>query len=166
MIECFLDALIRDGRIMQTNLGQIMYKNKAWRLTSACIAMQAIAAMATIATAASAQEPPRLEKLEEGGAPAVTIRQPDSKARVEEKRAPGGKVTEIRVKSGGSTYVVKPNEAAGSAAPGDLQSNAIRPAQWEVGEFDLGRQAAKEQEDAGTAAVPAPPEAAGQPAGK
>jgi hypothetical protein len=132
-----------------------MCTNKAWRLVIAGIAIQAISLSAT------AQQPPRLEKLEEGEAPAVTIRKPDQKSRIQEKRAPGGKVTEVKVTAGGSSYVVKPNEGAGSAQPGDLQSNTIRPAQWEVKEFDLGRPKTKEQEEAQAADVPAPP-----PAGK
>lgn len=129
-----------------------MRTNKAWRLATAYIAIQAIS------LAATAQQPPRLEKLEEGEAPAVTIRKPDQKGRIEEKRAPGGKVTEVKVTSGGSTYVVKPNEPAGTAHPGDLQGNTIRPPQWEVKEFDLGRPKTKEQEEA-QANVPPPPAA-------
>ncbi|WP_420476819.1 DUF2782 domain-containing protein [Noviherbaspirillum sp. ST9] len=130
-----------------------MCTNKAWRLIIAGIAIQAIS------LAASAQQPPKLEKLEEGEAPAVTIRKPDQKSRIQEKRAPGGKVTEVKVTAGGSSYVVKPNESAGSAQPGDLQSNTIRPAQWEVKEFDLGRPKTKEQEEAQAADIPVPPEA-------
>ena len=131
-----------------------MRTNKAWRLVIAYIAIQAIA------LTASAQQPPKLEKLEEGEAPAVTIRKPDQKSRIQEKRAPGGKVTEVKVTTGGSTYVVKPNEAVGSAQPGDLQSNTIRPAQWQVKEFDLGGPKTKEQEEEQAANVPPPPEAA------
>lgn len=130
-----------------------MYTNKAWRLVIAGIALQAIS------LAASAQQPPKLEKLEEGEAPAVTIRKPDQKSRIQEKRAPGGKVTEVKVTTGGSSYVVKPNEPVGSAQPGDLQSNTIRPAQWQVKEFDLGRPKTEEQEEAQAADVPAPPPA-------
>ncbi|HYC41873.1 MAG TPA: DUF2782 domain-containing protein [Noviherbaspirillum sp.] len=116
-------------------------------------------AIQAISLAASAQQPPKLEKLEEGEAPAVTIRKPEQKSRIQEKRAPGGKITEVKVTTGGSAYVVKPNEGAGSAQPGDLQSNTIRPAQWEVKEFDLGRPKTKEQEEAQAADVPAPPAA-------
>lgn len=129
-----------------------MCTNKAWRLVIAGIAIQAIS------LAASAQQPPKLEKLEEGEAPAVIIRKPEQKSRIQEKRAPGGKVTEVKVTTDGSSYVVKPNEGAGSAQPGDLQSNAIRPAQWEVKEFDLGGPNTKEQEEEAQAAdAPAPP---------
>jgi len=98
--------------------------------------------------------PPRLEKLEEGEAPAITIRKPDSERKITEKRQ-GGKVTEIKVQSGKSTYYLKPNEPAGSALPGDIQSNAIRAPQWQIKEFDLGRK--QEPEEADAAQTPAPP---------
>lgn len=130
-----------------------MRTNKAWRLVIATIAIQAISLTAT------AQQPPVLEKLEEGDAPAVTIRKPEQKSRIQEKRAPGGKVTEVKVTSGGSTYVVKPNDPVGSSQPGDLQSNTIRPAQWVVKEFDLGPPKSDEQEEAQADNVPPPPEA-------
>ncbi|NEX64273.1 DUF2782 domain-containing protein [Noviherbaspirillum galbum] len=111
-----------------------------------------------------APPPPRLEKLEEGEQPAVTIRKPPER-QIEERRAPGGKVTEVKVTSGKSTYVVKPNEPAGSAQPGDQEGTSNRGAQWEVFQFDLfnhprdakpGEQ--PEQPAAGQAApVPPPP---------
>lgn len=133
---------------------------KAWQFISACIAIQAIS------LTAAAQQPPKLEKLEEGEAPAVTIRKPDQKSKIQEKRAAGGKVTEVKVTSGGSTYVVKPNDPAGSALPGDGQSNTMRAPQWEVKEFDFGRNKAKEQEDGQAAAVPPSPATAPAPAKK
>ncbi|HYD96385.1 MAG TPA: DUF2782 domain-containing protein [Noviherbaspirillum sp.] len=126
------------------------FLNKARHAALACIAIQATT------LAAFAQQPPQLESLDEGEAPAVTIRKPDQKSRIEENRTPGGKVTAIRVSTGGSTYVVRANDQAGSAAAGDLQGHAIRAAQWEVKEFNLGRPTAREQEEA-QAAAPAPP---------
>lgn len=102
--------------------------------------------------------PPRLEKLEEGEPPAVTIRPPSNKGATE-KRAPGGKRTQVKVTSGNSTYYLKPNDQSGSAQPGDAESIANRPAQWEVMTFDFNR-ARKEQQQAAAEAVepaPAPP---------
>lgn len=134
---------------------------RVWPLVAASIAALTIP-LSAIAQQASgkAPPPPRLEKLEEGEPPAVTIRQPDRRSKITEKRARGGKVTEVKVSTGGSTYVVKANDQAGSALPGDAQSSTMRPAQWEVLEFDLGRsKEAKEAEEAQAAAVPAPPQA-------
>ncbi|MFC7517749.1 DUF2782 domain-containing protein [Herbaspirillum sp. GCM10030257] len=110
-----------------------------------------------------APRPPQLQPLEEGEEPAVTIRPPDNKGKIDEKRAPGGRVTEIKVTSGGSTYYLKPDVAAGSALPGDAQNSGLRAAQWEVLEFDLSRSKDAKEADAvpteatDTAAVPPPP---------
>ncbi len=107
-----------------------------------------------------AETPPRLEKLEEGEAPAITVRKPDSERKITEKRQ-RGKVTEIKVQSGKSTYYLKPNEPAGSALPGDAQSNSIRAPQWQIKEFDLGRK--PETQAAEAAQTPAPPLIASEP---
>lgn len=106
------------------------------------------------------QQPPKLEKLEEGEAPAVTIRKPEQERKITEKRANGGKVKEVKVTSGKSTYYVKPNDPNGSSLPGDTQSNTTRPAQWEVLEFDTSRSKdAREAAETHTAPAPKPPEA-------
>ena len=126
-----------------------MRTNKVWLAVAVSMTAYAIA-----------QEPPRLEKLEEGEPPAVTIRKPEQKAKIQEKRAPGGKVTEVQVTSGGSNYVVKPNDLPGSTLPGDTQANTTRPAQWDVLDFDLGRRAEQKEGEEAVAVqpdVPPPP---------
>ena len=105
---------------------------------------------------AVAPEPPRLEKLEEGEAPAVTIPAKPSEQQIVEQRD-HGQVKQVRVTSGGSTYYVKPNQPKGSALPGDLQSTANQPAQWQVLEFYTRRK--DEQDQPGSAANPAVPAA-------
>lgn len=121
-----------------------------------------IAALATCFTAVAQQPtrnvpPPQLENLEQGNAPAVTIRGSDSERNINQKREQG-KVTTVKVKSGNSTYYLKPNTPAGSAMPGDGQSNALRAAQWQVLEFDWNRdpEKIKEETAAHAAAVPPP----------
>lgn len=129
-----------------------------------------VASCASILPAAAQQQgsappPPQLQKLEEGEEPAVTIRKPREERKIEEKRAPGGKVQEIRVTSGRSTYYLRPNTPAGSAQPGDQESAANRGAQWEVMEFDIGRRQTKEGEvEQQEPAAPPPPPA--KPANK
>lgn len=103
----------------------------------------------------AAPPPPRLEKLEEGEEPAVTIRKP-AERKIEEKRAPGGKVTEVKVTSGGSTYYLKPNDPAGSALPGDQEGTANRGAQWEIFQFDWFSKQPKEGADDAAPDQPAP----------
>lgn len=110
-----------------------------------------------------APPPPQLEKLEEGEAPAVTIRKPDQRSQTTEKRAPGGKVTEIKVTNGKSTYYLKPNDPAGSAAPGDAEGSTNRGAQWEVMQFDLGRRGKEKKEAEAAEAVPMPPDTPAAP---
>ncbi|HJV84801.1 MAG TPA: DUF2782 domain-containing protein [Noviherbaspirillum sp.] len=134
---------------------------RVWLVAAAVVAAFAIP-LPTVAQQKSdtAPPPPKLEKLEEGEPPAVTIRPRDKRAKITQKRAPGGKVTEVKVTTGGSTYVVKSNDQAGSALPGDAQSSTMRPAQWEVLEFDLGKsREAKEAEEAQAGTLPAPPQA-------
>jgi hypothetical protein len=146
-------------RISDTNPDDIMRSIKVWP-----IAAGLVASCATILPAAAQQgnapPPPRLEKLEEGEEPAVTIRKPGEERKIEEKRAPGGKVKEVKVTKGKNTYYLKPNEPAGS----DQEGAANRGAQWEVMEFDLGRRKVKEGEPEQQAAPAAPPPA--QPANK
>ena len=104
----------------------------------------------------NAQQPSKLEKLEEGDAPAVIIRKPDTEKKITEKREKG-KVTEVKVQTGKSTYYLKPNEPAGAALPGDAESNENRGAQWSVHEFDLGRKKKGLKPPAEVSAEPMPP---------
>lgn len=114
------------------------------QIAAICFAAQLLPAHAQ-APAKDVPPPPKLEKLEEGEQPAVTIAPPASGNKITEKRQQG-KVTEVKVKSGKSTYYLKPNEPAGSAAPGDVQSDQTRAAQWPIMEFDLGIKKAKKKE--------------------
>lgn len=128
---------------------------------TACIAAFAPLPASAQQPSTNAPPPPQLEPLQEGESPAITIRKPEERATIEEKRAPGGKVTETKVTTGGSTYYVKPNEPAGSALPGDTQSNTVRAAQWEVLQFDLGptKEAVQDAAAQATEGTPPPPKA-------
>jgi hypothetical protein len=81
---------------------------------------------------------------------------------VTEKRMRGGRVTEVEVNSGRSTYILKPNTQYGSTVPGDTQSNVNRAPQWQIFGFDLKRPEDKNQSPQPDVGLP-PPEA---PAGK
>lgn len=144
---------------------------KSWPIAAACAAIFAVPLPGWAQQqAGNAPPPPQLEKLEEGEAPTVTIRKPGQERKITEKRAPGGKVTEVKVTSGKSTYYLKPNDQAGSTLPGDMQGNSARAAQWEVMEFDLGRrkesQEAQEGQAAEEAAAKPPAKATSAPAKK
>lgn len=118
------------------------------------------AAMPAITLAqANKAAPPTMQRLEEGEAPAITIRKPDGSKKITEKREQGV-VTEVQVQSGKSNYKLKQSAGAGNAAAGDAQSNTVRAAQFTVKEFDFGRKPETEKkEDASLqpARAPAPP---------
>lgn len=137
----------------------IMRTFKLRHVMTACIAAYATSLPALAQQAAADAPPPRLEKLEEGDAPAITIGAPDKPhSRTSETRAPGGRVTEIQVTSGNSTYYLRPNTQAGSAMPGDGESSYLRAPQWQIMTFDRSRSPEeKEAEAARAAAVPPPP---------
>lgn len=133
-----------------------MRRFQAQAVLAGCIAILAVP-LSAIAQEAAAPPPPQLERLEEGEEPAVTIRPPQREQRITQKRAPGGKVTEVQVTSGGSTYYLKANDQAGSTLPGDAQSNLIRAAQWLVLEFDAYPTEEERQAQVQAAAETPPP---------
>ncbi len=122
-----------------------------------------VSAQQARAPSAEAPPPPKLERLEEGEQPAVTIRPPGGKATITEQRAPGGKRTDVKVTTGKSTYRVQPSDQPGNAQVGDGQSIVAKPAKWEVMTFDLNRGKQIAQEPTEQQAVPPPPAAAKTP---
>lgn len=71
--------------------------------------------------------------LEEGQAPAVTINPPDTKKSITEKKSQG-RVTEVKVQTGRTTYYAHPIDAPGTMS-GDAQSPTSQPVQFEIGRF-------------------------------
>ncbi len=124
-----------------------------WLLAHAGMAMAQQSATTPPAT------PPKLERIEEGSDVPITVTPPKSSQgnKITEKKE-NGRVTEATVKSGPSTYTMKPNTPAGNAQPGDLVSNGIRAPQWTVLEFDLSKKKKTDKEDVPQEApVPPPP---------
>ncbi|MFC5476238.1 DUF2782 domain-containing protein [Paraherbaspirillum soli] len=136
-----------------------MNKSKVWQLIAAGLASIATPLLVHAQPAAgnAAPPPPELEKLEEGVAPATTPRKPgEAKPKITEKREQG-RVTEVKVETGGSTYYLKPQQV-GNSVPGDTPSAPARGAQWQIKEFDLGRKLHKPGEEIPTeGTAPAPP---------
>ncbi|MDB5797195.1 MAG: hypothetical protein JWP36_1097 [Paucimonas sp.] len=111
---------------------------------------------------AEAPPPPRLEKLEEGELPAVTIPSRPTENQIQEKRE-DGRVTSVRVTSGGNTYTVVPNIVPESRAnSGDWRASVNRPPQWQVHEFNTERR--KEPDANAAATMPQPPAPPAAPA--
>lgn len=124
--------------------------------------------LALLATGALAQstppQPPQLERIEEVDNPVTVSSKPSTETKIVEKRE-GGRVTEAKVKSGKSTYTVKPNTPAGSALPGDAAGSANRGPQWTVLEFDLlAKKKKRSAEEADKEDGPPPPPPPAQPA--
>lgn len=88
-----------------------------------------------------APPPPELQTLDEGEPPAVTIKKPGEEQgggnSITERRDHGN-TKEVKVKSGPSTYYVKPQQQLGSSTAGDVQSGPPSGAQWQIKEFDWG----------------------------
>ncbi len=101
-----------------------------------------------------------LELVDEVEQPTITIRKPDAKAEITERREPGA-VKEIKVQTGGSTYYLYPKKALGGEF--DDVTSKSRPAMWRVHEFDVsGKSNNKtgeemEEEFDYTSDAPAPP---------
>ncbi|MES2537197.1 MAG: DUF2782 domain-containing protein [Pseudomonadota bacterium] len=128
-----------------------MTLSKVWTIVTLCFLAAAIPLKASAQQPGTVDAPPpKMEKLEEGEAPGITPRVSPSAPQITETRKQG-KVTEVKVNTGRSTYYLKPNTPAGSAVPGDAQSDVTRPAQWRVMEFDLNR-----PKEANATAAPAP----------
>jgi hypothetical protein len=129
-------------------------------------AIAQLTVLPAIAQQAPKDAPPQMEKLEEGESPAVTIRPPSTgKTTITEKRAPGGKRTEVKVTSGKGTYYLNTKDQPGAVQYGDAQGMSNQPAQWEVMTFDLNnnRKTQQQQTDATSTKAPPPPQPASAP---
>ncbi len=127
-----------------------------WKIVSLCLL--AHAGLAVAQQPAPSAAPPKLERIEEGSDTPITVTPPKSgTSKITEKKE-GGRVTEVKVKSGPSTYTMKPNSPAGNAQAGDATSSTLRAPQWQVLEFDLSKKKKTDKEDVPEAApVPPPP---------
>jgi hypothetical protein len=129
-----------------------------WKLLALGILAQASLAQAQ-QTPSSA--PPKLERIPEGSDTPITVtpqeqQQRNKATKIVEKRQ-GGRVTEVQVSTGKSSYTMKANPPDAVAQPGDPASGSLRPPQWKVLEFDFGKKKPKEAAEASGEATPAPP---------
>lgn len=106
--------------------------------------------------------PPKLERVEEGSDKPITIvPKRDDRRKIKETRD-GGRVKEVEVTSGPSTYKMKGADPASVAVNNEGTGSTLRPPQWQVLEFDLSKKKqtqreAEAAEAAAAAAAPAPP---------
>jgi hypothetical protein len=126
------------------------------------ILMLGMLAHASFALAQQAQQPPssappKLERIEEGSDTPITVTpQQRGGAKVNEKRE-GGRVTEVQVTSGKSSYTMKGTAPGSVVQTGDSTGSTLRPPQWKVMEFDLFKKKQTDREDADAATANAPP---------
>ena len=135
-----------------------------WKILSLCLIAHAGAVFAQTRPAETPPKPgdapPKLETIESAPAPRPSVNVAPKSAKggtkITEKKE-GGRVTEVKVQAGPSTYTIKPNTPAGNAQVGDAQGgNSIRPPQWTVLEFGKGKKKTAEEAAAQTADAPPP----------
>lgn len=102
--------------------------------------------------------PPKLERVDDSNLAPAIVAPRANEPKISEKREAGR--SEVKVKSGKSSYTMKgTNPAAGSSGL-DANGSALRGPQWQVGEFDLNKkkkQASEAAAETEAAPVPAPP---------
>lgn len=103
-----------------------------------------------------APPPPQMQTLNEGEAPTITIHKPGVAEETITQQKKQGKVVDVKVQTGSGTYHLKPNDQAGSALPGDVESSAMRGSQWQVLEFDLNKNKEKPAAPEAQRLAPAP----------
>jgi hypothetical protein len=115
-----------------------------------------LSAHTVFAQSTPSQAPPKMEKLEEVTEDPVTISAKPAETKITERRDNSGNVVEATVKSGPSTYTLRPNHPVGTSVPGDAMSGAPRGAQWTLFEFDLGKKKKAPEDDAASDNNPPP----------
>lgn len=132
--------------------------------TSLTVCLLAHAGLA-MAQQKPSEAPPKLEIIEQGSDTPITVTPPKTPGTKITEKKEGGRVTEVKVKSGKSNYTMKPNVPPGNAQPGDATSSAYRAPQWTVLEFDLNKKKKTDKENVPEPAN-APPPPAAAPAAK
>ncbi|HAT30088.1 MAG TPA: hypothetical protein DCW29_04325 [Janthinobacterium sp.] len=127
----------------------MMRTSKFWQISALLLLAHTAGAQTPAAT------PPKLDKLEEGDGAPITVTAKPSHEQSQQREQ--GKVTSVKVTSGGSTYYVKPNSQVGTAQPGDAFGSGNRGTQWQVMEFDLGKKKQKQTAEGAAATTPPPP---------
>ena len=131
-----------------------------FRLLFFCMALLVHSFVAAQNTANETSPTEELELVDEVEQPTITIRKPNAKQEITERRVQG-EVKEIKVQTGVSTYYLYPKKALGGEFDDVTSKN--RPAMWRVHEFDVtGQSQEKTDDEMGedfdyTSDAPAPP---------
>lgn len=89
-------------------------------------------------------------------APGLSLGKPDANKNEVRERREGGKVTEVEVSSGGSTYKLQANPNVGNAPEGTVQGSSNRPALWSIFQFGGPKKESKEEKETEPVLQPAP----------
>lgn len=116
-----------------------------------------LSAHTAFAQSTPSQAPPKLEKIEEADDPVTISSKQQTESKITERRDNSGNVVEATVKSGPSTYTVKPNHPVGASLPGDMTSGNPRGPQWTIFEFGNKKKKTPEEETAVDTDAPPPP---------
>jgi len=136
---------------------RVLFDFRVWLLCTALLVQPFAVAQNTANEAPPADE---LELVDEVEQPTITIRKPDAKREITERREQGV-VKEIKVQTGVSTYYLYPKKALGGEF--DDVTSRNKPAMWRVHEFDVtGQPPEHTDEEMGedfdyTSDAPAPP---------
>jgi hypothetical protein len=90
-------------------------------------------------------------------APGLSVDKPDVKKNETKERREGGKVTEVEVTSGGSTYKLQANPNVGNAPEGTVQGTSNRPALWSIFQFGGPKKESKDEKEVEPVLQPVPP---------
>lgn len=99
----------------------------------------------TVCNLALAQETPEMELIDEDDHPVITIRKPDAKSELTERRDESGEIKAVKVETGVSTYYMLPKKSLGSEF--DDATSRHRPAMWKIHEFDTSGQTKQTNSD-------------------
>lgn len=122
-------------------------------LSALTLALTAPAAVVQAQQSAPSAAPPQLEILDDVNDTPITINSKPAQRNEVQEHKQQGKVTEVKVTSGPSTYYLKPNP---NPQGGDIPGRNLSGPQWRVMEFG-GKKKTNPEDLPDAAPVPAPP---------
>ncbi len=130
-----------------------------FRIIFICMALMVQPFALAQSPANNPEQTDEMELVDEVEQPTITIRKPDAKREITERREQGV-VKEIKVQTGVSTYYLYPKKALGGEFDDVTSKN--QPAMWRIHEFDVTGQPQKSDEEMEgdfdyTSDAPAPP---------
>lgn len=136
----------------------MLRSSSLYKLLSLCLLAHAGIALAQ---QKPAEAPPKLEVIEEGSDSPITVTPPKTGGSKVTEKKEGGRTTEVKVKSGKSSYTMQGANPSAVSERGGTGST-LKPPQWTALEFDLTKKKKTDKEavpDTADAPPPPPPPA-------